>query len=207
MLMIKNKHKLIRIWQKLKLWSLLLLILLFFLSAVICVTALRDNNLKMVVLRQKVFTADENNIDINESLNNLRKFVYSHMNTRLKIGNGSEKPIQLTHSYDRAVDYAQSQAIAAGAGQANKVYTEAQKQCEQAKLLITERVTCIQNYVTSHAGGITQINLPPKEAYIFDFISPAWSPDLAGYSLLMTIIFGVLLIIRLLVGIVLKYFV
>jgi hypothetical protein len=201
-----NKHKIYGIWHRIKKSSLIILLITFLLSAIVSVYALRSNNLKMTQLRQQLYIADENNTDVNEALNNLRSFVFSHMNTNLQIGNGSEEPIQLVHSYDRAVKAAQAQAVTLGTGQANQVYSDAQRECEKANLVITERVSCIQNYVSSHAGGITQINLPPKEAFVFDFASPMWSPDMAGWSLIVTAILGLALIARLVVGIFMKHY-
>lgn len=201
-----NKHKLYGIWRKVKRSSLIILLVAFIASSAVSIYALRTNNIKMTQLKQQLFIADENNTDVNEALNNLRSFVYGHMNTNLQSGNGREEPIQLVHSYNRAVAAAQAQAVALGTGQANKVYSDAQRECEKTNLIITERITCIQNYVSSHAGGITQINTPPKEAFVFDFATPIWSPDLAGWSLVITAILGLLLIARLIAGIFIKHY-
>ena len=43
--------------------------------------------------------------------------------------------------------------------------------------------------------GIEQKNIPDS-LYKFDFVSPTWSPDLAGWSLLVAIVSGTFLVLR-----------
>ena len=72
---------------------------LFIATALICIFAMRHNNEQMVKLRNAVYVADQQNGDINKALNDLRKYVYSHMNTNLSSGKGSIKPpIQLKYT-------------------------------------------------------------------------------------------------------------
>jgi hypothetical protein len=52
----------------------------------------------------------------------------------------------------------------------------------------------MQDYITSHSPDAPQLNLPPKELYTFDFVSPVWSPDLAGFSVLATVILGLVIV-------------
>jgi hypothetical protein len=40
--------------------------------------------------------------------------------------------------------------------------------------------------------------------YKFDFVSPSWSPDLAGFSLLLAILFGAATVLRIAVGQIIK---
>ena len=58
---------------------------------------------------------------------------------------------------------------------------------------------CVQNYVVNHGGAQTNANVPAG-LYEFDFVSPTWSPDLAGWSLLATILLAIIFVIRLAVG-------
>lgn len=161
---------------------------LFIASSIICILALRHNNQTMVSLREKVYVADKNNGDVNTALNNLRRYVYAHMNTDLNSGNNNIKPpIQLKYTYQRLLDSEQAQLQAAN----SSIYVDAQNYCQAQPgatgLLINGSVPCVQNYVVNHGVDTT---LPPIPAglYQFDFISPAWSPDLAGFSLIASIL-------------------
>lgn len=154
-------------------------------SAGICVFALRANNLHMVQLRDAVYAADKNNGDTETALRNLRTYVYGHMNTNLNSGqNAVYPPIQLKYTYERL-----SAAQASSTTNAD-IYPEAQKYCEQAipnGISGSYRLSCIQAYIKQHS--VTPVETIPKNLYQFDFVSPAWSPDLAGWSLVVTIFF------------------
>jgi hypothetical protein len=173
------------------------------LCGAISIYALRANNLKMLKLKQAVFTADQQDSDITAALNNLRQFVYSHMNTNLSAGSSStEPPIQLVNQFNR--DVSTARAKLASTGSADQVYKDAQIKCEQPSLAVPARAQCIEDYITVHGNGIPQLSLPPKELYTFNFASPIWSPDLAGWSLVVTFILGLLLLARLITGLFIK---
>jgi hypothetical protein len=192
-------HTLYGKWHHYRIVSLVSIIAGLLISSGVCVYSLRQNNLTMTRLRQSVYAADQADGDIELALNNLRQFVYGHMNTDLRAGDSTEPPIQLVNEFNRAVE-AERARVAALTGTANQVYVDAQRQCEVSSVPLTVRAQCIQNYVSSHASNLPELNLPPKEAYTFDFASPTWSPDLAGWSLLVAIAFAALLIVRLIAG-------
>lgn len=159
---------------------------LFLLSFVICIAALRHNNQTMIILRNEVYTADKNKGDVNAALNNLRNYVYSHMNTNLTSGgNAIKPPIQLKYTYERLTSAAQASSNNTG------LYTEAENYC-QAKIPASVsisgrgRIACVQDYILSHGGQ--QAPAVPTALYEFDFLSPSWSPDLAGWTLLTSVI-------------------
>lgn len=154
---------------------------------------MRQNNLTMVRLRDKVYQADKNNVDVEASLRNLREYVYAHMNTNLSSGNNAiYPPIQLKYSYERAL------AASQGTQDPNtKIYTDAQAECERQfprGLSGSGRIPCIQNYIASH--GIKEAALPTASLYEFDFVSPRWSPDVAGITMVAAAIFLMLFIVR-----------
>ncbi|MGH7156820.1 MAG: hypothetical protein ACREGG_01785 [Candidatus Saccharimonadales bacterium] len=160
---------------------------LFIVSSLICVIALRSNNQQMVKLRNDVYTSDKDNGDVNTALNNLRSYVYAHMNTDLSSGSNSIKPpIQLKYTYQRLYDAQLNQVQAAN----QALYTDAELYCQSINQAYfgTTRVPCVQNYVINHGLQAANINIPAG-LYEFDFVSPTWSPDLAGWSLLASIIF------------------
>ena len=138
----------------------------------------------MVKLRSAVYVADKNNGDVTTALNNLRGYVYGHMNTNLSSGNHNIKPpIQLQYTYQRLYDARLNQVQAAN----QQIYTDAQFYCHSnaPPNSLPAQQTCIQNYAINHGVSNANINIPPG-LYEFDFISPAWSPDLAGWSLVLS---------------------
>lgn len=163
------------------------------LSTVVCVFALRSNNEHMVKLRDAVYVADKNNTDVNGALHNLQAYVTAHMNTNLSSGpNAVYPPIQLKYTYDRLV---QAQT---GALSGDQLYTDAQHYCEQQNSTDFSghnRVPCIEQYVQSHGGGRAPVANVPDALYKFAFVSPKWSPDLAGWSLAVTIIAWLLFVV------------
>lgn len=167
---------------------------LFLVSAVISLSALRGNNQKMIELRQAVYAADKDNKDVNTAMNNLRSYVYGHMNTSLSSGgNAIKPPIQLKYAYQRLQAAEQTRVDAANAS----IYTDAQNYCQvqnPAAFSGRTRVPCVTDYVTTHG-----VQAKPIAAglYQFDFISPAWSPDLAGWSLVATFLLFILYVSRL----------
>lgn len=164
----------------------------FILSSVITVMALRDNNLRMIQLQNEVYKADETNTDIEGSLQRLRQHIHAHMNTDPSTVNNVYPPIQLQHTYQRLVA-AEKQRVQQ---QTANVYTDAQRFCEQQNpsgVSGRGRVPCIEAYVTERK--VTERKIPDA-MYKFDFVSPRWSPDLAGFSLVASIVLFVSLIVR-----------
>lgn len=177
----------------LKHFNLWVLLAISLVSIGICALSLRHNNQTALNLRDKVIQADKDNADVETPLRDLRIYIYSHMNTNLASGpNAIRPPIQLKYRYERLLKAKQSQS----SGKTSKIYTAAQAYCE-AKFPIglsgSGRIPCIQQYITSH--GASQPNIP-EDLYKFDFISPLWSPDLAGWSLLVATVFFALFVIK-----------
>lgn len=188
-----NKKKLHHLWTKIRSVSYWYFLLGFIITGVIFISAYRNNNLRMIELRKAVFTADEQNGDIEKALRELREYVHNHMHTQLAVGDTAIRPpIQLKYRYERLLQVEKDRVSAANAS----IYTAAQAECEQrfpAGLSGSGRIPCIQDYVAN--AGVKE-NPIPKELYQFDFVSPIWSPDLAGWSLLATVILGFLFIVR-----------
>jgi hypothetical protein len=174
----------------------------YFVAFVICglisIGALRHNNTTMVNLRDDVYTADRNNNNVQGALDKLQAYVTSHMNTDLSTANGIKPPIQLAYTYAR---------LEGQAGSNSSLYTEAENYCQQlipASVSISGRgrIGCITDYVTNH--GAKTVNVPAA-LYQFDFISPSWSPDLAGWSLVATAIAFLLFVYMFLRGMWLRH--
>lgn len=187
-----NKRRIHHLWTKvrwIKPWYFLVLAII---STVICVFALRANNQHMIVLRDAVYKADKDNTDIQKPLQNLRAYVTSHMNTDLNTGKSTVyPPIQLKYTYDRQVQAQVNQLTDSNTG----LYSAAQAYCEaqnHTDFSGHNRVPCIEQYVQSHT---TQPLAPiPDSLYKFSFVTPRWSPDLAGWSMLAAILSGLLFV-------------
>jgi len=187
-----NKRHAHHLWTKVRRLKPIYFFTVAVLSGIICVFALRANNENMVSLRTAVYTADKNNGNVELALQKLQSYVTSHMNTNLDSGNGSVyPPIQLQYTYQRLV---QSQKNATSANNA-QLYTEAQNYCQQQDSVDfsgRNRVPCIEQYIESHGE---QTSTVPASLYEFSFASPAWSPDLAGWSLVVAVLSGILFIV------------
>jgi hypothetical protein len=181
-----NKRYLHHVWTKIRRIRPWYFLVVAVVSTLVCVLALRANNQHMVELREAVYAADRNNTDVNAALRNLQAYVTSHMNTNLSSGpNAVYPPIQLKYTYDRL---AQAQA---GGQTGDQLYNAAQSYCEQQNSTDVSgrnRVPCIEQYVQSHGGGQAPAANVPDALYKFSFVSPRWSPDLAGWSLVVAVI-------------------
>jgi len=172
-----------------------LYIAIFFLA--LGVIGLRENNLQMIELREKVYLADESGAEAEKPLRELREYVHSHMNTNLSSGNVSIKPpIQLRHRYERLLEQEQQRV--------NKVNQKVKEQGERVCAsrfpgtgLNASRVNCVAEYTRVNTVDPKKI---PSELYKFDFLGPVWSPDFAGLTLLASLTFFAAYIIRLLLG-------
>lgn len=187
--------------RPIKVWYLVALTAL---SGVICLLSLRNNNQTMGHLRDTVYAADKEDGDVTKALQELQMFVTSHMNTNLAEDNSAVyPPVQLKYTYQRL----QEDAKAAAAESNSALYTEAQAYCEaqnSTDFSGRNRVPCIEQYVSSHGGA--QPKAIPDSMYKFDFASPRWSPDLAGWSLVFTILLAITTLLRVAIGFALQRF-
>lgn len=152
------------------------------LSLSISAFSLRANNQHMLELRQAVYTADERGSGVQESLVALQSYVVAHMNTKLDSGSSAVyPPVQLKYTYDRLIK-ARSDKISTTNSQ---TYSAAQTYCESQNSDFSgrNRVPCIEQYVQSRGVQLPAIS---DALYKFSFVSPTWSPDLAGWSLVAT---------------------
>jgi hypothetical protein len=152
----------------------------------------------MIKLREAVYTADKSGTDIQAPLKALQAYVTRHMNTDLSSGQSAVyPPIQLKYTYDRLVK-ANADKFAQNSNQ-QQVYSDAQAYCEKQNSTDfsgRNRVPCITQYVTDHGGKGLQLPAAiPDSLYKFSFASPRWSPDLAGWSMAVAILSGLLFIV------------
>ncbi len=160
--------------------------------SIIAISALRNNYTTMVELRSAVVVADEKNGDIEKALQDLRKHVHGHMNTNLASGaNAIKPPIQLKARYERLMTVERERVKKENA----EIAKQAEAVCSArfpATGINSPRVSCITEYVSANAVKEMPV---AEDLYKFDFVSPRWSPDLAGFSLLIATIAGLSFVI------------
>lgn len=178
--------------QRVKTWQLvILLIIVGFIAA----TFLRLNNIGMVQRREAVINADKVG-DEEATLNrlyDLQRYVASHMNTDLGRG------VFLESSYSR--DSQKWQESQYGDANPNgNIYKKAQDVCApQFSRYSRAYLLCTTNELAKYpaaADPVTDTSKPRQETYIHSFASPLWTPDFAGWSVVVFCVILLLIIIR-----------
>lgn len=192
-------------WLKhIKTWQLVIMLVI---GVVLSASFLRLNNLEMVTLRTAVVEADKqgDNVLIQKRLADLQHFVSAHMNTSLQNG------LYLENKYNR--DREAMLTAAADATNPNAaVYQQASIECRArwqggVASFRNDYVTCVQERVK--ALGVADdaaagLKLPKAEWYHYNFSSPVWSPDIAGFSVLFCVILVSVIVLRLIGLVVLR---
>lgn len=191
-----NKRYLHHVWTRIRPARTVYFLAAFAACAALSVVALRANYTKMTQLRSAVYQSDQSGGDVEKSLQALRAYVGAHMNTGLATSDGVYPPIQLKYTYARLQQAEQDRVNTVN----SQVYTDAQHRCEAlypSSFSGGPRVPCIEQYVKDHG---TSAHTIPDAMYKFDFSSPRWSPDLAGWMIVLSGIFLVLALLRFVAG-------
>ena len=186
----RNIRYKLRKLQHLPIWQLcIVLILLGFVAA----TFLRINNNEMVERRTAVALADKtgDETSIRNNLYSLQRHAAAHMNA----GSGL---IYLEHSYNRDTQKA-LQLAQVGPGAGNDVLAKADATCKQHYSGYSQAyVHCVAAEQAKYpaAANATQFVAPNSELYRHEFYSPAWSPDFAGWTVVIFIIIASIILYR-----------
>lgn len=152
----------------------------------------------MVELRDAVIAADKSGKGVEQAIEDLNSHIFKHMNTT------TIRPIELVNTYNR-----QAQAIikAASKKSSRDVYKEAAASCEQRGVPLTSIAECTAQYALSNNKDVSpkEVELPDKNLFIYSFVSPRWTPDLAGWSVLITAVITIILVVRLVEYIVIRF--
>lgn len=147
----------------------------------------------MIELRDAVYTADKDGTDVTKPLKALQAYVTTHMNTDLNAGGNSVyPPVQLKYTYERLVKAQKEQASLTS----SQIYSAAQAYCEQqnsSDFSGRNRIPCIEQYVQSHSSK--KPAAVPDALYKFAFVAPRWSPDLAGWTMVLGVLSAALFVI------------
>ena len=182
--------------QRVKTWQLLILLIL---TAFIAATFLRLNNTGMVQRRNAVASADKtgDQRQIAERLAELQKYSMTHMNADSGV-------VYLQHQYDRDAQSAIKAASANSTANAS-ANAHAESVCHpQYSGWSTAYMQCFLAELAKHPSSekLPEPKLPSPALYRYSFVSPLWSPDFAGWSII-----GCLVIIFMIIGRIISLFV
>jgi hypothetical protein len=189
----KHIKKSLKQLQRIKTWQLfVLLLLMVFVSA----TLLRLNNFGMVQRREAVMVADKEGNDetIQARLYDLQRYVSEHMNTDM----GKGVFLIETRKRDAQAIY---EAAAADSNPNGNIYKKAQEVCApKFSGYSYDYLQCTLNELNKYSQGpslISEVDLPPASSYMHVFYSPLWSPDFAGWSVVINVVILIMIIVRL----------
>ena len=187
----------------LKTWQLIIVLILVLFAAA---TAIRLNNVGMAQRREGVYSADEAGDEevIYQRLLTLREYSSAHMNANTGL-------FSLPHQYDRdnqkALEAAQKRSEQSESPNGN-IYKKAADVCDpQFPGYSQAYLQCFMNELDKYpsSGDIDDsVALPPAELYQYNFDSPIWTPDLAGWTVLVALIISVVIITKIILTLVLK---
>lgn len=195
----KRVKKNIKQLQRVKTWQLIILLLL---AVLLAATFLRLNNIGMLDRRDAVYAADKagDSEILKNRLYDLQRYVTAHMNA-------SPGKIALEGQYQRDSEKAKARAEASGSNNPNgNVYQKAADVCDPIGRAQGWRwpdpryIACVDQELSKYpaAAGLAQsIQLPDVNLYYHSFVSPLWSPDFAGWSVVICVVIAVMIVARL----------
>ena len=200
----KTKFRIKRLSQ-IKTWQLVILLIM---SGFISATFLRLNNVGMVERRESVENADKagDMVNLQQRLYDLQRYVSTHMNA-------DPGKIALDHTYKQMYDRKLKEFEEEIKNQSNNdTVSKVRAVCDararqggygRATTQADPRyVSCIneewEKYPAAKVANL-QFEAPSTEPYYHTFVSPIWSADYAGWSLLVTIFIAMIIVMRLVV--------
>jgi len=178
--------------QRIKTWQLLLVLIVMLL---ISATFLRLNNIGMVERRTAVINADEagDNEITKARLFDLQRYSSAHMNADSGV-------VYLAEQYQR--DTQAAIAAASVNNTANNINVKADAACKaQYGGYSQAYVQCFAAELAKYPSGSNapdKASLPSPGLYRHSFFSPIWSPDFAGFSVLICIVITLVIVARML---------
>lgn len=188
----RRLHHNIKNVQRVKTWQLLILLIL---AVFIAASFLRLNNIGMVERRDAVLSADQEGDEevIIQRLSSLQRHVSAHMNTDLGRG------VYLEASYNRDLEKWQAERYGDQNPNGN-IFKKAQEVCApRFSSWSTAYVQCVSNELAKYPSAedlATDTSRPRQETYIYSYASPLWSPDFAGWAVLVSLVIILVIIAR-----------
>jgi hypothetical protein len=182
----------IRQLQRVKTWQLLTLLVI---SGFIAATFLRLNNIGMIQRRDSVLAADRegNDADAGTRMYDLQRYVAAHMNA-------STGQFDLQGQYRRDLQEAVETATN-GSNPNGNVNAKAEAVCRPRFAVWSPAyVQCFTEELAKYPPApdpADSVSLPSPALYRHSFASPLWSPDFAGFSVLVSLVIVLIIIVRL----------
>lgn len=200
----KTKFRIKKLSQ-IKTWQLAVLLIM---AGFVAATFLRLNNVGMIERREAVEDADKSGdvIALSQRLYDLQRYVSAHMNA-------DPGRIALDHTYKRVYDRELKNFEEAIKNRSNndtisKVRAVCDARAQQGGYgrFTTQAdpryVSCINEEWSKYPAARTsniQFEAPSTEPYYHTFVSPAWSADFAGWSLVVAGMILLVIVVRLVV--------
>jgi hypothetical protein len=178
--------------QRVKTWQLFIV---FILAVFVAATFLRLNNIGMVERRNSVIDADDAGQATNtvNRLYDLQRYVSSHMNTDM--GKGVYLESSYKRGYQAAIDAAASDNNPNG-----NIYKKAQEVCApQFTRYSYAYLQCTTGELAKYPAAsdpASSVKEQPPNTYLHAYVSPLWSPDFAGWSVLVCLALVVMIVAR-----------
>jgi hypothetical protein len=188
----KRVKQSIRQLQRIKTWQLLILLILM---AFVAATFLRLNNIGMADRREAVLAADKDGGEsaMQSRLYDLQRYVVEHMNS-------DTGPFYLEQQYRRdvqkAVDAAKNDTNPNG-----NIHAKAEAACRPHYAVWSPSyVQCFTDELAKYPPSpnpADNVSLPSTELYRYNFASPLWSPDFAGFAIMVCVVIAIMIVARL----------
>lgn len=172
-------------------------------AAFLAATFLRLNNIGMIERRTAVTNADAdgNSETTITRLYDLQRYVSAHMNTDMGKG------LYLEASYKRDVQKSYNTA-SSDVNPNGNIYKKAQEVCAPRFTRWSPAyVQCTSSELAKYPAATNLVDaakLPRADTYLHVFISPLWSPDFAGWSVLVCIALILMILARVISVIILR---
>lgn len=185
--------------QQVRTWQLVVLLMI---AGFIAATFLRLNNIGMVERRNAVLAADKSgdaSVIVNR-LHDLQAYTAAHLNANTGV-------FYLDNQYKRDV----ASAVNSASGDNNpygNINATVDKICRSRFSHYSQAwVQCFADELAKYPPAPNPADtakLPSADLYRYDFASPYWSPDCAGWALVVCVVLVLLIIVRLVGYLVLK---
>ena len=203
--------------QSLKNWQLFILLLLVIF---VDLTALRLNNVGMVRRREAVEAADKvGDVEAaRKATIEFANYVHAHMNSGgivysdkthwFKINR--EVKIVWSNIYESDMRKAEQIAREAESNNPNgNIFKKAEEACRPRfhggySLAYQQCILDEQNKYPASNQGQIKAQYPNISEYTYNFVTPLWSPDLAGWTTLLAFIIIIMIIVKMIITTILK---
>lgn len=178
--------------QRIKTWQL---IILFILAVFIAATFLRLNNIGMKERRDAVLSADSSGDEtaLQSRMYDLQRYVVAHMNSDTGV-------FYLEGEYKRESQRRVAEAENYADPNGN-VFVKAEAVCKPQFTAWSEAyVQCFADQLAKYPASpnpVENVTFPDASLYRYDFESPLWSSDFAGWTVLVCAAILLMIILRL----------